>query len=68
MNHSRAVASLCRRQILIAVQREMIGTERMAQTIFARWDFDGIAKFHKCRVVGVAALCPQLAFMLAIWF
>jgi hypothetical protein len=40
----------------------------MAQSVFPRRDFDGFAEFDKRRVVGVAALCPQLAFMLAIGF
>src|ERR1017187_2322361 len=68
MNHCRTVARLSRRQILVAVQGKMVGAKRMAQSVFPGGDVYGFAKFHKCGVVGVAALCPQRAFMLAVGF
>ena len=68
MNHSGTVSSLCRRQILVVMQREVVGAKTVAQSIFPRRDFLGFAEFDKRRVVGVAALCPQRAFMLAIGF
>jgi len=68
MNHGGTVSSLCRRQILVAVLREVVGAKRMTQSVFPRRDFLRFTEFDKRGVVGVAALCPQRAFMLAIRF
>ena len=58
MNHGGTVSSLCRRQILVVMQREVVGAKTVSLSVFPGRDFVGFAEFDKRRVVGVAALCP----------
>ena len=50
MNHGGTVSSLCRRQILVFMQREVVGAKTVAQSIFPGRDFLGFAEFDKRRV------------------